>query len=90
MVRASKRRHKMTCTTATQFAPHRRGSVLDGLIRRFEEWNNRRALYKVLQLDPHLLRDIGLTHGDVERAIGERLSEDAGQRLMATRNPHVT
>ncbi len=55
----------MTCTTATQFAPHRRGSVLDGLIRRFEEWNNRRALYKVLQLDSHLLRDIGLTEGDI-------------------------
>ena len=34
-------------------------------------------------------RDIGLTHNDVETAIARRLSENAGEELMASRNPHL-
>ncbi len=78
----------MTCTTITPIAPATRNPFA-GLIQRYEEWNNRRGLRRVLDLDDHILRDIGLTHNDVETAIARRLSENAGEELMASRNPHL-
>jgi uncharacterized protein YjiS (DUF1127 family) len=81
----------MTCATSHQ--PVRQPGVIRVLLRsavhRIAEWNNRRALRRVLDLNAHLLRDIGLTHGDIEAATRQRLSADAGTKLMASRNPFV-
>jgi uncharacterized protein YjiS (DUF1127 family) len=42
---------------------------------------NRRAVAKLLEWDSHMLRDIGLTSGDVRSAMSGPLTEDPSYRL---------
>ena len=44
---------------------------------------NRRSVAKLLEWDERMLRDIGLTTGDVHAAMALRVSEDPSQRLEA-------
>lgn len=44
---------------------------------------NRRAVAKLLEWDERMLRDIGLTPGDVHAAMALRVSEDPSQKLDA-------
>jgi uncharacterized protein YjiS (DUF1127 family) len=49
------------------------GSFVRGLFRRYE---HRHAARQLRRLDDHLLRDIGLTRGEAERAAEGRLCRD--------------
>jgi uncharacterized protein YjiS (DUF1127 family) len=44
---------------------------------------NRRSVAKLLEWDEYMLRDIGLTSGDVHAAMALRVSEDPSQKLDA-------
>ena len=44
---------------------------------------NRRAVAKLLQWDDHMLRDIGLTQGDVYSVMATPAGEDPSRRLSA-------
>ena len=44
---------------------------------------NRRSVAKLLEWDERMLRDIGLTPGDVYAAMALRVSEDPSQKLEA-------
>jgi uncharacterized protein YjiS (DUF1127 family) len=52
-----------------------------GAERLYKEWRSRRALEDMLALDDTLLRDMGVTPGDVQRAIHLPVSENAGASL---------
>jgi hypothetical protein len=44
---------------------------------------NRRSVARLLEWDEYMLRDIGLTSGDVHAAMALRASEDPSQKLDA-------
>jgi uncharacterized protein YjiS (DUF1127 family) len=44
-------------------------------------WRNRRAAWRLARLDDRLLADIGLTRGDVERALSLPFWEDPTRQL---------
>jgi uncharacterized protein YjiS (DUF1127 family) len=46
---------------------------------------NRRSVNRLLEFDDRMLRDIGLTRGDVDWALSARMSEDPSQRLRTLR-----
>ena len=49
-------------------------------------WNavkNRRSVARLLEWDDRMLRDVGLTQGDVRAALSGRLTEDPANRLDA-------
>ncbi|MFK7793577.1 MAG: DUF1127 domain-containing protein [Devosiaceae bacterium] len=48
---------------------------------RYQQVQNRRGIHKMLELDDHMLRDMGLTRGDVSRAANLPLSQSAGNEL---------
>ena len=48
---------------------------------RIRVWNNRRQVARLLGWDEHMLRDIGLTQGDVYCAMATRVDEDASVQL---------
>lgn len=51
------------------------------LVARFRIWKNRRSVARLLQWDAHMLRDIGLTEGDVYSALATRADQDASVQL---------
>ncbi|WEK52247.1 MAG: DUF1127 domain-containing protein [Candidatus Kaistia colombiensis] len=74
------------------FAPHARTSrgraivtigagAVAALVTRFRIWKNRRSVARLLQWDAHMLRDIGLTEGDVYSALATRADQDASVQL---------
>ena len=76
----------------TELNHHSSSSVLEkalalaefGATRVAALWNavkNRRAVARLLEWDDHMLRDIGLTQGDVRAALSGRLVEDPSGRL---------
>lgn len=56
-----------------------------------EAVRNRRQVAKLLSWDAHMLRDIGLTQGDVHAAMASPLREDPSYRLdrMAQERRHA-
>jgi len=48
-----------------------------------EAWHHRREVAKLLSWDAHMLRDIGLTEGDVRAAMASPVREDPSYRLDA-------
>ena len=44
---------------------------------------NRRSVARLLEWNDHMLRDIGLTRGDVGSALASRLTDDPSNRLSA-------
>ncbi|MDJ0640984.1 MAG: DUF1127 domain-containing protein [Paracoccaceae bacterium] len=51
------------------------------LAERIRQYRRRRGFRRLLDLDDHMLRDIGVTHAEVEIASNLPLSVDAGQEL---------
>ncbi|MBN9027353.1 MULTISPECIES: DUF1127 domain-containing protein [Kaistia] len=79
-------------TTFETYTPHARVSrgrqiltigagVAGALVTRFRIWKNRRSVARLLQWDAHMLRDIGLTEGDVYSALASRADQDASVQL---------
>ncbi len=60
--------------------------VLAGLARLVVVWRaarNRRSVARLLEWDDHMLRDVGLTAGDVRSALASPLGDDPSFRLGA-------
>ncbi len=55
--------------------------VVAAAAQRIRVWNNRRQVARLLGWDEHMLRDIGLTQGDVYCAMATRVDEDASMQL---------
>ncbi len=63
-----------------------RRRIESGLARLVALWRtarNRRAVVRLLEWDAHMLRDIGLTPGDVRSALASPLGDDPSYRLGA-------
>lgn len=64
-------------------------TLRDSILRRF----NRRKLSRAMDLDDHMLNDIGVTRGDLERVLSLPNSVDAGTELhrlsLERRRDHV-
>jgi uncharacterized protein YjiS (DUF1127 family) len=81
----------MATTELTQSAPAGVGEKLRrlveaGLARLVALWRaarNRRAVARLLEWDDHMLRDVGLTPGDVRSALATPLGDDPSYRLGA-------
>ena len=77
----------------THIAPaSRTGLVLriaNALTSYLRRVRNRRQAIAMLELPPHVLRDVGLTHCDVADAVIASRSEDASQVLNARRAAHL-
>jgi uncharacterized protein YjiS (DUF1127 family) len=54
-----------------------------GLAAVWKAWVNRRRLMPLLELDDHMLRDIGVTRHDVAAALSLPAAEDPSPRLVA-------
>ncbi len=61
----------------------RRLSIRAGALWR--SWQNRRAVFTLLEFDDRMLRDIGLTRSDVASALSGRAADDPSQRLVTLR-----
>ena len=63
-------------------------SVLRTVLQAFRSFNNRRAVATLVDLDDHMLADIGLDRGDVKAALELPFSYDVGRELQfrASRN----
>lgn len=63
-------------------------SLFDAAFRTYRSWKNRREIVHLSELDDHVLRDIGLTHGDVDAALSQPLAYDPSAELqrIALRN----
>ena len=57
------------------------GATFAAAALRIRVWNNRRQVARLLGWDDHMLRDIGLTQGDVYSAMATRADEDASVQL---------
>ncbi len=57
------------------------GTLSGNLIRRISEIRTRRRLKRLLDLDDHMLKDVGVTRGEIEIATGLPLSSDAATEL---------
>ena len=81
----------MATTELTQSAPAGAGEKLRrlveaGLARLVALWRaarNRRAVARLLEWDDHMLRDVGLTSGDVRSALAAPVGDDPSYRLGA-------
>jgi uncharacterized protein YjiS (DUF1127 family) len=51
------------------------------ILVRFRAWQNRRAVAGLLEFDERMLRDIGVTRGDVASALALPSSQDPSLRL---------
>lgn len=60
---------------------HLVGSALGRAAAVVTAYRNRRAIAQLLMFDEHMLRDIGLTSGDVHSAMASRLSDDPSRYL---------
>ena len=82
----------MATTEFSHSAPAGAGTKLRrlaeaGLFRLVALWRavkNRRAVVRLLEWDDHMLRDIGLTQGDVRAALAWPVTDDPSYRLGAT------
>ena len=52
------------------------------IFRLVRAYNNRRAVNRLLYLDTHMLRDIGITPGDVRSALSGPITGDPSQQLQ--------
>jgi uncharacterized protein YjiS (DUF1127 family) len=52
-------------------------------------WRRRREVGNLLQMDDWMLRDIGLSRGDVHDAMADRLTFDPSSRLASTAARHI-
>jgi len=57
------------------------GGAFAAAAMRIRVWKNRRQVATLLGWDDHMLRDIGLTQGDVYCAMATRVDEDASVQL---------
>lgn len=57
------------------------GSLSGNLIRRIFEIRTRRRMKRLLDLDDHMLKDVGVTRGEIEVATSLPLSRDAATEL---------
>jgi uncharacterized protein YjiS (DUF1127 family) len=81
----------MATTELTQSAPASAGEKLRrlveaGLLRLVALWRaarNRRSVVRLLEWDDHMLRDIGLTPGDIRAALSSPIGDDPSYRLGA-------
>ena len=81
----------MATTELTQSTPASAGERLwrlveVGLARLIALWRaarNRRAVARLLEWDDHMLRDVGLTAGDVHAALASPMGDDPSYRLGA-------
>ena len=74
----------ITPIEASHWALAFRQAIEGGAARLAALWNaarNRRSVGRLLEWDDRMLRDIGLTHGDVHSALTARLQDDPSQRL---------
>lgn len=67
----------------TAAEPERRPSLLSRIAAAYRAWRNRRAVIGLLDLDDRMLRDIGLTRGDVTAALSGPRLQDPSTRLRA-------
>jgi uncharacterized protein YjiS (DUF1127 family) len=70
-------RHGLSSGSFFPFA----ASVFQRAVEFVEAVRNRRQVAKLLTWDAHMLRDIGLTPGDVRSALASPLAEDPSCRL---------
>lgn len=57
------------------------GTLGSKLIERVSEIRHRRRLKRLLDLDDHMLKDVGVTRGEIEIATSLPLSRDAATEL---------
>jgi uncharacterized protein YjiS (DUF1127 family) len=82
---------KMATTELTRSRPAGLGerlllTVEAGLARLTALWRaaqNRRSVARLLEWDDHMLRDVGLTQGDVRSALASGFTDDPSYRLGA-------
>ena len=55
----------------------------DRILKMLRAYSHRRAINRLLYLDAHTLRDMGITQGDVHSALSRRLTEDPSEHLQA-------
>ena len=60
---------------------HPLAQLADALATRIAARKERKSLRKLLDLDAHMLRDIGLTESDVAETLNQPLSIDAATEL---------
>jgi uncharacterized protein YjiS (DUF1127 family) len=70
-------RHALATGHFFQFA----ANVFHRAAEMVEAYRNRRQVARLLKWDAHMLRDIGLTPGDVRSALASPLAEDPSCRL---------
>ncbi len=63
--------------------------VLQAIARAFRRFYNRRKVRRMLDLSPHLLDDIGLTHTDVVDAVCTGRGDDPIELLNARRRERI-
>lgn len=59
----------------------RPGRILTWARAAWRAWRNRRVAWRLARLDDRLLADIGLTRGDIDRALSLPLSQDPTREL---------
>ena len=52
-------------------------------------WKRRREIGNLLEMDDWMLKDIGLSRGDVHDALADRLTHDPSSRLASTAARHL-
>ena len=81
----------MATTELSQSTPASAGEKLrlaleTGIARLVAVWRaarNRRSVARLLEWDDHMLRDIGLTQGDVHSALATKLGDDPSSHLRS-------
>lgn len=71
----------MTCTTTNTSTGHPIHELGNRLADRIRRRRRRRGFKRLLDLDDHMLRDIGVTHAEVQIAAGLPVSVDAATEL---------
>jgi uncharacterized protein YjiS (DUF1127 family) len=67
--------------TTTEKMAHAAEAGFARLAAAWKAWRNRRAVASLLEWDANMLKDIGLTQGDVLSALAAPVSEDPSYRL---------
>lgn len=82
-------------TDASAAAPARaekafRGAVLvHAVLRLWRSWRSRREIGDLLEMDEWMLKDIGLSRGDVHDAMAGRFTIDPSSRLGSAAARHI-